>query len=503
MRLLNKFVENINTFKAIYIISLVGFITFVNCLFNRFVLDDYSFIVNNPEIHVFNIFALLGKNMFNGLGYYRPIPAIYFASLYSFFTTNQFFYHIVQITLHIANTFFVFVLFKKFFSEKLSLFLSLIFLVHPVQVESVSYIAGAGNPLFFLFGITALILSQKKISETKYQIWIYLCLFLSFLTKETGILFAFMITLYLYLFLRRRVFPFILYGIPVFLIYFFTRNVIGDTHFTYQKYIPIMTLSFLERLINVPQILFYYVKTFLFPLNLAVNQAWIVTTINFPNFFFPLILLIIFFSSLCVFGIYFYKKGEIEFKIFIFFFVWLVLGLLLHAQFVPLDFTVADRWFYFPIVGMLGVIGICFNEIKKYLKLPHRIVISCGVVMIALLMYRTVVRNNDWSDAFTLYKHDVQYTQSNLLENDLGVEYLSREQYDEAINHFKKSIAILPFEVNAYNLGLTYTKKHDDKNAKIYFQQAVQYYKGYVAHAVLAKLLLLYNDPQGCTVTHK
>lgn len=181
-----KLLNNLTKLKVVNLIVLLGIITFANCIFNKFVLDDYSFIVNNPEVHRLNIFASFGKNMFNGLGYYRPIPAIYFSSLYSIFTTNQFFYHFIQITLHIANTFLVFVLFKKLFSEKLSLFLSLIFLIHPIQVESVSYIAAAGNPLFFLFGITAFILSQKNITETKYQVGIFLCLYLINSNKRDG-----------------------------------------------------------------------------------------------------------------------------------------------------------------------------------------------------------------------------------------------------------------------------------------------------------------------------
>lgn len=305
-----------------------------------------------------------------------------------------------------------------------------------------------------------------------------------------------MIALYLYLFPKKHLLTFVLYGISVFLVYLFIRYGTGSTHFTYQQYIPIMTLSLSERLINVPQVLFYYLKTFLFPLNLAVNQTWIIRAIDFSNFFFPFIMLLIFFSSLCVFGTYLYKKEKKEFKIFIFFFMWLLLGLLLHAQFVPLDFTVADRWFYFPIVGFIGVIGVCINELRKYLKVPQPAWIVYGIVVIALLAFRTVVRNTDWRDAFTLYKHDVRYTQSNLLENDLGLEYMSRGQYDNAISHFKKSIALLPFEVNFYNLGLTYVKRGDEKNARIYFRQAVQHYKEFAGHGVIAKLLLIYNDPE-------
>ena len=157
----------LTTFKAIHIIIILGLLVFGNALFNDFVWDDKSFILFSSDIHTVNISYLIGQNIFNGAGEYRPIPAIYFASLYSLFTTNVFFYHLFQIVIHITNTVLLFFLFKHFFSKQIGLFLSLIFLVHPIQVESVSYIAASGNPLFFLFGITALLMSFKRIVMQK------------------------------------------------------------------------------------------------------------------------------------------------------------------------------------------------------------------------------------------------------------------------------------------------------------------------------------------------
>ncbi len=160
---LKRFFIPLTTKKAIHIIAIVGFIVYFNMLFNGFVWDDITYILNNPQVHSINLSTIFGPSLFNSsfAGFYRPIYFLYTSLLYSVFQDTSFIYHITQLLLHIVNTILVYFLFKRFFSRYLALFLSLLFLIHPIQVESVSYIIGANSVLFFLFGISALLLSRK------------------------------------------------------------------------------------------------------------------------------------------------------------------------------------------------------------------------------------------------------------------------------------------------------------------------------------------------------
>jgi hypothetical protein len=200
-------------------------------LFNYFVWDDFSYIIFNPDIHTINLLSLLKANSYNHVGQYRAFTALYFALLYAIFTNSSFFYHVIQLCMHVVNTILVFYLFKKFFSQTISFFLSLVFLVHPLQVESVSFISASDNPLFFLFGIGAILLTFKKTIPVKMAVVIAILLFISLLTKETGIGFVFLTVLIAVLFQRKSVLGIFLSGLSSVILYSLIRFGIGGVYF--------------------------------------------------------------------------------------------------------------------------------------------------------------------------------------------------------------------------------------------------------------------------------
>lgn len=462
----------LTTFKAIHIIVIVGFIVFGNALFNGFVWDDKTYILFNPDIYTFNLPALFRENLFNAGGQYRAIPAIYFAFIYSFTKDIPFLYHLLQVTIHITNSILIFFLFKHFFNKKISLFLSLFFLVHPIQVESVSYIASSVNPLFFLFGITAFILSLKIALSKRRLLAIVILLLLSLLTKEAGILFVLIVFLYRFIFNKKDILSLFTAQCLSLLVYAFIRFGIGGVHFTKLSLIPIARLDFFERLSNIPAIIFYYIKTIFFPIWLSIDQQWVIPTINFQYFYFPLIISLLMLLFIGALGIWSYKISKKNFPKYLFFFLWLVVGLSLYLQIFPLDGTVADRWMYFPLVGLLGIFGVTIQLLEYKHKNLKRIGAIVLVFLVILLALRTMVRNTNWKDAVTLYKHDSTIHTNFDLENNLATEFVSMKNYGEAIHHGEKSVMMFPYEANLYNLGNIYEKKGDTKQAKEYYYKA-------------------------------
>ena len=460
--------------KAITWIIIIGLVVYANMLFNGFVWDDRTFILMNPDVTHLDIFYLFGPNTFNNIsaGQYRPLIAVYFTILHTIFDNSTFFYHIFQLTINITNTILLFYILKKFFNINIAFLVVLVFLFHPIQVESVSYIASSDNPIFTFFGLSALLLNSIDNPTWKKTLLVFCLLLCSLLSKETGLLFVILTVVYRYLFLKTNKTAYLCYGILTIIIYLFFRFAVADVYFSIVKLAPIARLSLADRFFTMPAVIFYYLKTFFSPINLVIIQYWTVTSADFSHFYLPLMLDLFSFLLIVFTGRYVWERGRKTFKQFMFFCLWLFLGLGMYSQIYPLDMTVADRWFYFPIIGLLGIFACVFQEFQVVLAKHKTVVLTCAILLLCVFAIRTIVRNNNWQNAITLYTHDSSIIDNFELENSLGGELNVVGDYEQALPHFQKSVEMFPHETNLFNLGLVYDEKGDVKDAEKYYADA-------------------------------
>jgi tetratricopeptide (TPR) repeat protein len=251
---------------------------------------------------------------------------------------------------------------------------------------------------------------------------------------------------------------------------------------------PITRASVDERLLSLPKILWFYFSKFLYPAELAVAQHWVVSSASWGDVFLPLI------GDLAVFlacgAVVFWRRDRVS----VFFLGWMVLGLLLHAQFVPLDLTVAERWFYFSMIGVLGLLGCALDTGKALLKEARGIALVLLTMTVALSV-RSVVRAGDWKDGITLFTHDVALNPSSFdLQNNAGVELFRVGRIAEAKEHFEESIRLLPdWWSNWNNLGAVYERLGDLPGAESAYHHVVESSTYYLAYENYAGLLLREN----------
>lgn len=481
---------------------LIGLIVFANSFFNGFVWDDEEQVLNNTLVHsVTNLPQLFLGSTFNTGGggglagmYYKPMMSVAFASLYTVFGANSFFFHLFQVGLHIANSVMLFTLFGLFFSAPLAFFLALVFLVHPINVETAVYVSALQDTLFMFFGLLALQKLRSLKWSHKTEITVCLLLLFSLLSKETGLLFLPVIVGYAWFFLRKRFNFSLIASASSLAVYLFLRLVVANVPFGHFGPSPILNAPLSVRLLTMPKIAFYYLKTAVFPKDLAIAQHWLVKTADWPNFYLPLIIDLLVAAAILSWLIFIWRKLPKLLPAALFFSGWFAEGMFLHLQIFPLDMTVAERWFYFPFAGLLGILGTVLMQIPVSKKVT-KVLTALAVVLILLLSARTIVRNSNWQNGLTLYGHDIKISQNAFdLENNYGVELFRAGDLTDAAIHFQRSTELAPnWWTNWSNLGAIEERRNNLTQAKKDYQKAIANGGYYLAYENLANIYFKEN----------
>ncbi len=499
---MKKLIAWATTIHPMYFFIVIGFLVYANSLVNGFVADDSNQIINNTQIHsIWNIRSFFTQSTFYDEGtqrlvglYYKPIFTTFLSIIYTFFGSNSSAFHFFQVSIHIVNVCLLYVLLQRFLKRSTASVLSLIFLVHPINSESVLYISAMQDVLFFAFGIAGLIIIQKTKTQRGFMLGIFFLL-LSLLAKETGILFVGISGLYVWLYKRKYMFAFICYVGIISGIYFLLRTNALTANTTLAVDVPIMELSIGRRLLQIPAIVAFYLTTFILPLNLAMSYHWIVKQIDLYHVVAPLTSLVVGIAVGLWFGISLYIKHQSGYATtYFFFFAWFLLGMLLHIQIIPLDYTVAERWFYFPIVGILGMAGIVYETLFSYVKTKW--IVAIIALTILLLSLRTFLRTYDWRNDYTLASHDRTVSpDSHSFEFMLGAYFYNKKEYQKARTHIQNAVSIYPSASGYINLGLMNFVLKDYASAKKAYLTSFEYNETDRAHMYLALLALYYGDP--------
>ena len=123
--------------------------------------------------------------------------------------------------------------------------------------------------------------------------------------------------------------------------------------------------------------------------------------------------------------------------------------------------AMADRYAYLPFIGLF--IMICWG-VADWSEQRHISPVWLATVSIAVLVALTVtarVQLGHWTDNVTLWSHTVQVTGPNFIaENSLGIALARAGRPEEGITHVRAALAIKPDDA-ASNLNLAeYDRRH-------------------------------------------
>jgi tetratricopeptide (TPR) repeat protein len=389
-------------------------------------------------------------------------------------------YHLTNIVLHILSALLVWRLLGKF-KLRLAWLGGLIFAVHPVQVESVAWIAEFKNTLslpLLLLAMCAWIDFEERAKSKDY--WLALGLFfVAMLCKLSVVLFPLVILLYAW----------------------WRRGRIGWNDLKARA--PFFVVSLLLGLITIASGI--YAVRFNQPdpgvmpvggLLARLLAAGLSLSFCFSKSFLPVELLPI------------YPKWPIDPSSPVQYLPWLVLGGVIcwlwtkrrswgrHALlglgfflinlapcpgFIPapdMAFTwVMDHFLYLPIIGLIGLTVAALGRIEIQLPAPFRFY-GIGLVSVALALmtfashgYAALYLNSE-----TLWTYEIRHDPGTYLAyNNLGFSLEQAGRLSEATDQYEQALRLKPnYAVAHYNLGLALQHAGRSSEAMDQFGQALR-----------------------------
>jgi Tfp pilus assembly protein PilF len=166
--------------------------------------------------------------------------------------------------------------------------------------------------------------------------------------------------------------------------------------------------------------------------------------------------------------------------------------------------AMADRYTYFPQIGLFLGATFCIGHWTAKLRLNPVVMISVAGIVLAGCLILTARQLQYWRDGETLFRHALAVTQANpVAQNNFGTALLQEGRMDEAIAHFQKAVEISPNYADAHiNLGVVLTQKGQVNEAITHYQKALQERPNFaIAHNNLGNILLQ-NGQLDEAITH-
>ncbi len=393
---------------------------------------------------------------------------------------NPFAFHLFSILFHIFNGLFVFRILKLLINNEWSAFFgTLIFILHPLQVEPVVWITEFRGLLAAFFGFSSLYILikneflKKSISKrccTIRYINSLILFVLGMLSKPSVVVIpAFAFLIYFLYFKEnlwhslKKIIPFIIATIPFVLILRFVQPASYHTEIA-----PLWSRFF----IWMDTINFYFLKTLIpYPLVVTYTRTF-QTLISKFLFYLEWVIPVL----LVFFAVKLYKKNSFILLSLIIF----IVGFMPVFGLVSFNFqkwsNVADRYMYFSLFGIALVVGWLLSTYKtQKVWVPTICLILCFTILTGFVQIPV------WKNSLSLWTHALNYGKPNTFAyNNRGAAYNKLQQYDKAIIDFNRALEINPQDASSYNnRGFSFLQSDQNEEALNDFNKALEFNPSY------------------------
>ena len=496
-------------FKLVIILVAIGSIVYSFNLNNPLFWDDADWILNNPFVHSFswiNIKFWFTQNILAGINqtsnYYRPILLLTFAVNYVLGGENPIGYHLLSNILHIADSILIFYLLHLVFKNKfIPFWVSLIWLVHPLQTEAVTYISGRGDPLYVFFMLCALWLwiptcdiknDRHRKSVIGYSLLAISFLVLALLSRETAVIFPFLAMVFYISFIsHERLLTSLKTALIKTLPYFgivFIYGVLRLTVLNFENTLNfysqsnIYAESFMVRMYTFLNVLWIYAGLMIMPLKQHMERSVTVYTYfwNLPTFgsFSVLVAVLGMLRYLYKHQLSTLNSQLSTFRIWFFAVGWFFVNLGMTSGVTPINAQLYEHWLYLALLGPLTLVIFYLYGMFKTNKRPIRALIIFTLIGVsAFFSSLSVKRNILWGDSIKFFKNILEYEpDSARINNNLGYLYYDKGDKEKAEEYYWKAAETTgnSFPQPYFNLGSILQEKGDIRGAIVVFEKAIE-----------------------------
>lgn len=476
--------QNIKSSYCYILIAIVTLIVFFNTFQNDFVFDDESVVQNNTSITSLSNIPkyFTGEEGFHKVigKYYRPIVSATYAIDYALYGLSPKGFHITNVIIHLIASLLLFKIFSLLFAKSkygnfISLIVTLLFVVHPIHTEAVSWVSGRTDSIVTLFFFASfsyyIKFSDSENKTSKFLILSVVFYFIGLLSKEMIVTMPVIILLYDFVYKKKpfsyfsqNVKTYLLFaGVTIFyfIIRYFALKDVPD-RLNYMYFVgKDASVVFFTMLKTIP----LYFKLLFYPVNLLYHYNGVLP--DSTSLDVNVILSIIFILAMIVGAALLYKKqSDISFALLFF-----LVSLAPVMNLVPTMNFMAERFLYLTSFALSLFVGVIllkyFNEKNK-----AAILLLAGLVLIAF-SYMTINRNAEWKTNDILYKTG-DGVDGNVLLVNAGNIFANNKNYDEAAKRYRRAIEIRDNALLAHhNLGLIHMIHGNLDSAEIELKKGI------------------------------
>lgn len=441
-----------------FLIVAAGFWVFGPALHGDWIGDDSWYVVDNPLIYDP---ARLWKAWFQIGSWveYYPIEETVQWVQWQLWHTETFGYHLTNVVLHLTSALLVWRLFNKF-GLRLAWLGGLLFVVHPMTVDSVALINELKASLSlppFLLAMCAWIDYEENRNIRDYRLALGLFV-VAMLCKITMAMFPVVILLYAWWKRGRIGWRDLKASAPFFAIAFAlgmatieAGDIYSHVGTSYARDIPRGDL--ISRVVLAGEVIAFYFSKCLLPVTpMAIYPEWKVDP-HSPAQYLPLVVL-----ALVIYFLWTKREtwGRHALLGLGFFLIMLAPFMGLHWISYMNETWVLDHLLYIPMIGLIGLVVAGLGELAR--QLP-RSVHPLGMGILTIAVGSLAMISHGYAEAFqgeaTLSAYNLRYNPNSAsLHNNLGVALAKADRLTEAVEQFEAALRLDPGALNTrQNLG--------------------------------------------------